>query len=40
MQYVDRGAALYELEHQRLRIKHLKANAAKLGFRLVEAPTA
>jgi transposase len=40
MKYVDRGAALYELEHQRLRIKHLKANAAKLGFRLVEAPAA
>jgi transposase len=40
MKYVDQGAAFYELEHQRLRIKHLKANAAKLGFRLVEAPAA
>jgi len=40
MKYVDRGAAFYELEHQRLRIKHLKANAAKLGFRLVEATAA
>jgi transposase len=40
MKYVDQGAAFYELEHQRLRIKHLKANAAKLGFRLVEASAA
>ncbi len=40
MKYVDRGAAFYELEHQRLRIKHLRANAAKLGFRLVEASAA
>ena len=32
MKYVDRGAAFYEAEHQRLQIKHLKWRAAKLGI--------
>jgi len=40
MKYVDRGAAFYEAEHKRRQIKHLKWKAAKLGFCIVEAPTA
>jgi len=40
MKYVDRGAALYEVEHQRLQIKHLKWKAAKLGYQIVQAPAA
>jgi transposase len=37
MKYVDRGVEFYEAQHRRLLIKHLRDNAAKLGFRLVEA---
>ena len=37
MKYVDRGVESYEAQHRRLLIKHLRDNAAKLGFRLVEA---
>jgi len=40
MKYVDRGVEFYEGQHRRLLIKHLKCNAAKLGFRVVEAPAA
>jgi transposase len=40
MKYVDRGVEFYEAQHRRLLIKHLKCNAAKLGFRVVEAPAA
>ena len=40
MKYVDRGAAFYEVEHQRLQIKHLKWKAAKLGYQVVQAPAA
>jgi transposase len=40
MKYVDRGAAFYEVEHQRLQIKHLKWKAAKLGYQIVQAPAA
>jgi transposase len=40
MRYVDRGVEFYEAQHRRLLIKHLKSNAAKLGFRVVEAPAA
>jgi transposase len=40
MKYVDRGAAFYEAEHQRLQIKHLKWKAARLGFQIVQASAA
>lgn len=40
MKYVDRGAEFYEAQHRKLLIKHLHRNAAKLGFRLVEAAVA
>lgn len=40
MKYVDRGVEFYEAQHRSLLIKHLKWNAAKLGFRVVEAPLA
>ena len=39
MKYADRGAAFYEVEHQRLQIKHLKWKAAKLGYQIVQAPS-
>jgi transposase len=40
MKYVDKGAAFYELQHRQLQIKKLKGKAAKLGFRIVQAPAA
>jgi hypothetical protein len=40
MEYVDRGAAFYEVEHRQLQIKHLKWKAAKLGYQVVQAPAA
>ena len=40
MKYVDRGAAFYEAQHRQLQIKHLKWKAAKLGFKVIEAPAA
>ena len=40
MKYLDRGAAVYEAEHQRLQLKHLKWKAAKLGYQIVQAPAA
>jgi transposase len=40
MKYVDQGVEFYEVQHRRLLIKHLRSNAAKLGFHLVEAPAA
>lgn len=36
IKYIDRGVECYELQHRSLQIKHLRSNAAKLGFRLVE----
>ena len=38
--YVDRGAVFYEAQHRQLQIKHLKWKAAKLGFKVIEAPAA
>jgi len=38
MPFVDRGAEFYETQHRKLQIDHLKFKAAKLGFRVVEAP--
>jgi len=40
MKYVDRGAAFYEAQHRQLQIRHLKWKAAKLGFKVIEAPAA
>jgi hypothetical protein len=39
MKYVDQGAKIYEAQHRQRQIGHLKWNAAKLGFRVVEAAT-
>jgi transposase len=38
MKYLDRGAAFYEAQHRRVQIKHLKWNAAKLGYQIVPTP--
>lgn len=40
MKYVDRGAKFYDAQHRTLQITRLKWTAAKLGFRVVEAPAA
>jgi transposase len=40
VQYLDGGVEFYQAQHRRLQIKHLRSNAAKLGFRLVEAEAA
>ena len=40
MKYVDRGAKFYEAQHRELEIRRLKWKAAKLGFKVVEAPAA
>jgi transposase len=40
MKYVHRGAAFYEAQHRQLQIKHLKWKAARLGFKVIEAPAA
>jgi len=37
MKYVDQGAKIYEAQHRQRQIGQLKWNAAKLGFRVVEA---
>ena len=40
MKYVDRGAKFYQAQHRELEIRRLKWKAAKLGFKVVEAPAA
>jgi transposase len=40
MKYLDRGAKFYETQHRNLQIKQLKWKAAKLGFKVVQAPAA
>lgn len=40
MKYLDRGMEFYETQHRKLQINHLKWKAARLGFRIVEAPAA
>jgi hypothetical protein len=40
MKYVDKGAALYQAQHQQLQIKHLKWKAAALGYQLIQVPAA
>ena len=40
MKFVDRGAEVYEAQHRKLQVNHLKWKAAKLGFQIIEAPAA
>jgi len=40
MKYLDQGAQFYEAQHRKLQITQLRWKAAKLGFRVVEAPAA
>jgi transposase len=40
IKYVDRGAAFYEAQHRQIQIRHLKWKAAKLGFKIIDAPAA
>jgi transposase len=37
MEYVDKGAAFYEQQHQKRQIQSLRRKAAELGFHIVEA---
>jgi hypothetical protein len=36
--HVDQGAQFYDAQHRKLQVTQLKRKAAKLGFRVVEAP--
>jgi transposase len=40
MKYVDQGAVFYELQHRQRQIRHLKFNAAKLGYQVSPIPAA
>jgi transposase len=40
MQYVDKGAQIYEAAHRQRQILRLKYQAAELGFQLTEASAA
>src|SRR5216684_2018434 len=40
MQYVDKGAALYQAQHRHLQIKQLNRKAASLGYQLIPVPAA
>ncbi len=40
MKYLDQGAQFYDARHRKLQITQLKWKAAKLGFRVIEAPAA
>ena len=40
MKHVVQGAELYEVQHRKRQINHLKWKAVKLGFQIVEAPAA
>ena len=37
MQYVNKGAELYETQHRQRQIRYLQRKATQLGFQLVEA---
>jgi transposase len=39
MQFVDRGAELYEAQHRNLQIHYLKRKAAAFGLQIIEAPS-
>jgi transposase len=40
MQFVDRGAELYDAQHRNLQINYLKRKAAALGLQVIEPPAA
>jgi transposase len=40
MEYVDKGAAFYELKHRELQVHQLKCKAAKLGYNVTPIPAA
>ena len=40
MEYVDKGAAFYELKHRELQVHQLKWKAAKLGYNITPIPAA
>jgi transposase len=40
MEYVDKGAAFYDLKHRELQVQQLKWKAAKLGYKVTPIPAA
>lgn len=38
--YVDQGAELYEAQHRKQQVIHLKRKAAQLGLQIIEVATA
>jgi hypothetical protein len=40
MEYVDKGAAFYELRHRELQVHQLKWKGAKLGYNVTPIPAA
>jgi transposase len=40
MQYVDKGASLYQAQHRHSQIRQLKVKAASLGYQLIQLPAA
>jgi hypothetical protein len=40
MKYVDRGAELYESQHRKQQVIHLKRKAAQLGLQIIEVADA
>jgi hypothetical protein len=40
MKYVDRGAELYESQHRKQQVIHLKRKAAQLGLEIIEVADA
>jgi transposase len=40
MQFVDKGAEFYEVQHRKLQINYLKRKAANLGLQIIETPAA
>jgi hypothetical protein len=40
MQYVDQGAAFYQLQHRQSQVKQLKSKAASLGYQVTPIPEA
>jgi hypothetical protein len=40
MKYVDKGAELYDAQHRKQQVIHLKRKAAQLGFQIIEVADA
>jgi predicted regulator of amino acid metabolism with ACT domain len=40
MKYVDQGAELYETQHRKQQVIHLKQKAAQLGLQIIEVAAA